>query len=159
MPRSVFDSLRSGDAVVPGCRSRGRAGGSQLGQEPGEGVGEIASLGFLRNPRLARRPPPALGAARIGRGAPPRGRQRGEGGRVGDAEIDGTAGRRIELAELHAPVSIAPAHAAHDLALAHVDDTLDLYGDKGRGEVGCDVQEGKVSALVVAHLDRVPVVG
>lgn len=36
------------------------------------------------------------------------------------------------------------------------DDVLDLYGDKGRGEVGCDLQEGKFSALVVAHLDRAP---
>jgi len=37
-----------------------------------------------------------------------------------------------------------------------VDDVLDLYCDKGRGEVGCDIREGKVSALVVAHLNRVP---
>ena len=36
------------------------------------------------------------------------------------------------------------------------DDVLDLYADKGRGEVGCDLREGKVSALVVAHLARVP---
>jgi geranylgeranyl diphosphate synthase type I len=33
------------------------------------------------------------------------------------------------------------------------DDVLDLYGDKGRDEVGADLYEGKVSALVVAHLD------
>lgn len=32
------------------------------------------------------------------------------------------------------------------------DDVLDLYGDKGRGEVGSDLREGKVSALVVEHL-------
>lgn len=31
------------------------------------------------------------------------------------------------------------------------DDILDLYGDKGRGQVGSDLFEGKVSALVVAH--------
>ena len=36
------------------------------------------------------------------------------------------------------------------------DDVLDLYGDKGRKMVGCDLYEGKVSALVVAHLDRRP---
>lgn len=36
------------------------------------------------------------------------------------------------------------------------DDVVDLYGDKGRGEVGCDLQEGKVSALVVSHLARAP---
>ncbi len=32
------------------------------------------------------------------------------------------------------------------------DDVLDLYGDKGRGERGNDLREGKVSALVVEHL-------
>jgi geranylgeranyl diphosphate synthase type I len=32
------------------------------------------------------------------------------------------------------------------------DDVLDLFGDKGRGEVGGDVREGRVSALVVEHL-------
>ena len=36
------------------------------------------------------------------------------------------------------------------------DDVLDLYGNKGRGHRGSDLEEGKVSALVLAHLDRVP---
>jgi geranylgeranyl diphosphate synthase type I len=36
------------------------------------------------------------------------------------------------------------------------DDVLDLYGDKGRELPGADLREGKVSALVVAHLSRVP---
>ena len=36
------------------------------------------------------------------------------------------------------------------------DDVLDLYGDKGRGLRGSDLEEGKVSALVVAHLARCP---
>lgn len=36
------------------------------------------------------------------------------------------------------------------------DDVLDLYGDKGRDQVGCDLYEGKISALVVAHLERRP---
>jgi geranylgeranyl diphosphate synthase, type I len=36
------------------------------------------------------------------------------------------------------------------------DDLVDLFGDKGRGQVGCDVYEGKVSALVVAQLERSP---
>lgn len=36
------------------------------------------------------------------------------------------------------------------------DDVCDLYGDKGRDQVGCDIYEGKVSALVVEHLRRVP---
>lgn len=36
------------------------------------------------------------------------------------------------------------------------DDVVDLYGDKGRESVGSDLREGKVSALVVAHLERCP---
>ena len=36
------------------------------------------------------------------------------------------------------------------------DDVLDLYGDKGREAAGSDLREGKVSALVVAHLERRP---
>lgn len=36
------------------------------------------------------------------------------------------------------------------------DDVLDLYGDKGRREIGADLREGKVSALVVEHLSRWP---
>ncbi|MGB0640900.1 MAG: polyprenyl synthetase family protein [Myxococcota bacterium] len=32
------------------------------------------------------------------------------------------------------------------------DDTRDLFAEKGRGECGSDIREGKVSALVVAHL-------
>lgn len=36
------------------------------------------------------------------------------------------------------------------------DDVLDLYGDKGREQAGADLFEGKVSALVVAHLARQP---
>lgn len=37
-----------------------------------------------------------------------------------------------------------------------LDDVVDLYGDKGRGERGADIREGKVSALVVAHVQRCP---
>ena len=36
------------------------------------------------------------------------------------------------------------------------DDLLDLYGNKGRERRACDLYEGKVSALVVAHLARRP---
>jgi geranylgeranyl diphosphate synthase type I len=36
------------------------------------------------------------------------------------------------------------------------DDVLDLYGDKGRGHVGADLREGKMSALVVRHLELHP---
>ncbi|MFT5586703.1 MAG: geranylgeranyl pyrophosphate synthase [Cognaticolwellia sp.] len=37
-----------------------------------------------------------------------------------------------------------------------VDDMVDLYGEKGRGERGCDLREGKISALVVRHLELAP---
>ena len=36
------------------------------------------------------------------------------------------------------------------------DDILDVFGDKGRGQVGNDLREGKVSALTVAHLEACP---
>lgn len=36
------------------------------------------------------------------------------------------------------------------------DDVVDLFGDKGREVVGCDIYEGKVSALVVLQLSRRP---
>lgn len=36
------------------------------------------------------------------------------------------------------------------------DDVIDLYGDKGRDARGCDLREGKVSALVVEHLRLCP---
>ena len=36
------------------------------------------------------------------------------------------------------------------------DDLLDLYGDKGRELPGADLREGKISALVIAHLSRYP---
>jgi geranylgeranyl diphosphate synthase type I len=36
------------------------------------------------------------------------------------------------------------------------DDVLDLYGDKGREAPGADLREGKISALVVAHIARCP---
>lgn len=37
-----------------------------------------------------------------------------------------------------------------------VDDLVDLYGEKGRDERGCDLREGKVSALVIRHLELAP---
>jgi geranylgeranyl pyrophosphate synthase len=36
------------------------------------------------------------------------------------------------------------------------DDLVDLWGNKGRGQVGNDLREGKVSAVVVEHTARVP---
>jgi len=34
------------------------------------------------------------------------------------------------------------------------DDILDLYGEKGRGERGADIREGKISVLVIHYLER-----
>ncbi|MEO0336015.1 MAG: polyprenyl synthetase family protein [Pseudomonadota bacterium] len=36
------------------------------------------------------------------------------------------------------------------------DDILDLYGDKMRGECGCDIKEGKVSFLIAHHIEHNP---
>lgn len=36
------------------------------------------------------------------------------------------------------------------------DDILDLYGNKQRGELGCDIKEGKISYLIVTHLEENP---
>lgn len=37
-----------------------------------------------------------------------------------------------------------------------VDDVIDAFGDKGRDRRGCDLDEGKISSLVVAHLTLHP---
>lgn len=42
------------------------------------------------------------------------------------------------------------------LAYQLIDDVIDLYGDKGRGQPGADIREGKLSALVAGHLERHP---
>ena len=36
------------------------------------------------------------------------------------------------------------------------DDIVDLWGNKKRNEMGCDIKEGKVSALVAGHLKHCP---
>lgn len=83
-----------------------------------------------------------------------------------DHVIDGKTGALMAL-----PVELAALHASRDpfeterlkrvfRALGRLfqiqDDVLDLYGDKGRKRVGNDLREGKVSALVVAHLATHP---
>ena len=68
----------------------------------------------------------------------------------------------IEAASLAAGYEPVRARAIGDAilglgALFQVrDDILDLFGDKGRGQVGNDLREGKVSALIVTHLERCP---
>lgn len=61
------------------------------------------------------------------------------------------AGRAPETAE-----AIADAFKPVGLLFQMQDDVLDLYGDKGRGEPGGDVREGRVSALVSEHLRQHP---
>lgn len=61
------------------------------------------------------------------------------------------AGRSRAQAE-----QLSNAFAGLGLLFQLQDDVLDLYGDKGRGRPGSDLFEGKVSALVVAHLARRP---
>ncbi len=60
-------------------------------------------------------------------------------------------GRPVELAD-----AIGEAFGRLGLVYQLVDDVIDLYGDKGRDKTGSDLYEGKVSALVAAHLGRVP---
>jgi geranylgeranyl diphosphate synthase type I len=60
------------------------------------------------------------------------------------------AGRATDAVRLSAPF------AELGMLFQLQDDVVDLYGDKGRGERGADIREGKVSALVVEHLERAP---
>lgn len=60
------------------------------------------------------------------------------------------AGRATEAAQLSVPF------AELGMLFQLQDDVIDLFGDKGRGERGADIREGKVSALVVEHLERAP---
>ncbi len=68
----------------------------------------------------------------------------------------------IEAAALCAGLSPERARAIGDATLGLgalfqvCDDILDIFGDKGRGQVGNDLREGKVSALTVAHLEAFP---
>lgn len=68
----------------------------------------------------------------------------------------------VEGAALLAGFSAEEAEKLGDefIALGEIfqlqDDTRDLYAEKGRGQRGCDLREGKVSALVVAHLELNP---
>jgi geranylgeranyl diphosphate synthase type I len=50
------------------------------------------------------------------------------------------------------------AHAFELLGLLFQlqDDVIDLFGNKGRASPGGDIREGKVSALVVAHVEQCP---
>ena len=48
--------------------------------------------------------------------------------------------------------SLAAAFGDIGLLFQMQDDVLDLFGNKGRSEVGTDLKEGKISALVAQHL-------
>lgn len=48
--------------------------------------------------------------------------------------------------------ALGAAYLALGVLFQMQDDVLDLFGDKGRGQRGNDLREGKVSALVVEHV-------
>lgn len=52
--------------------------------------------------------------------------------------------------------ALAAPFAELGILFQQQDDVLDLWGDKGRGLCGSDLYEGKLSAVVVTHLRRVP---
>jgi geranylgeranyl diphosphate synthase type I len=62
------------------------------------------------------------------------------------------------IAGRDAATARALAHPFERLGLMYQmqDDVIDLYGDKGRNEVGTDIREGKISALVAAHVELNP---
>ena len=57
------------------------------------------------------------------------------------------AGRGLEGAQ-----TISAPFGTVGMLFQMQDDVLDLFGDKGRDEIGADLREGKISALVVEHL-------
>lgn len=61
------------------------------------------------------------------------------------------AGETAEMAE-----GLARVFAEAGVFFQMQDDVLDLYGDKGRDRRACDLYEGKISALVVAHIEAFP---
>ena len=62
------------------------------------------------------------------------------------------------LAELSPELCETLAEAGRQLGILFQlqDDLLDLFGDKGRGRRGADIEEGKLSALVVHLIERGP---
>ena len=58
--------------------------------------------------------------------------------------------------DLQRASALASAFTELGMLFQMQDDVLDLFGDKGRGELGADLKEGKISALVVEHLHLFP---
>jgi geranylgeranyl diphosphate synthase, type I len=79
-----------------------------------------------------------------------------------DNAVLGKTSALFELPALGAAIltgrseELAAPFARLGLLFQMQDDVLDLYGDKGRGRVGADLYEGKVSCLVVAHVTAHP---
>lgn len=78
------------------------------------------------------------------------GAARGKSGALLALPVEGAA----LLSGLDEPTArkLAEPFATLGLTYQACDDIVDLWGDKGRGAIGNDVREGKVSALVAAHL-------
>jgi geranylgeranyl pyrophosphate synthase len=51
---------------------------------------------------------------------------------------------------------IASSFECLGIAFQIFDDIKDVYSDKGRGQIGNDLREGKISALTIAHLEACP---
>ena len=64
----------------------------------------------------------------------------------------------LHLAGIPKPDMDTLSHHFEELGLLFQlqDDLLDLYGDKGRSEVGEDLREGKLSFLIVTHVETHP---
>jgi len=67
---------------------------------------------------------------------------------VGSALLAGLSEEQAEV--------LAGVFAEVGLVFQMQDDVLDLFGSKGRAELGADLYEGKLSALVVAHIEISP---
>lgn len=59
-------------------------------------------------------------------------------------------------ADAEEALHVAEAFAWVGVVFQIIDDVVDLYGLKGRGEPGADIKEGKLSSLVVQHLMLAP---
>ena len=58
--------------------------------------------------------------------------------------------------EPQAAGKIASSFECLGIAFQIFDDIRDVYSDKGRGQIGNDLREGKISALTIAHLEACP---
>jgi geranylgeranyl diphosphate synthase, type I len=75
---------------------------------------------------------------------------RGKSGALLALPVEGAA--RLAGLEARTALALAEPFATLGVLYQATDDLVDLWGDKGREQAGNDLREGKVSALVAAHL-------